>query len=285
MRTNPNQFEINGDGRDNSTWSSTPASDRMRASANDLAETENIYEEDCACGREPLTPEDREKRIEELDELIHDKIGDGKYDENGNLRHKEEYTLTDEERMKVTDTTPLDPAADKVADPINVNSSEIISEPVAISDPLASKETTTEDGDIPVNDIDDTLMDRLDDVDCGCADDVVDTTAGSETGEIMDPGYPEDVMTTTTRSSALIDDGDNIWIVESVETTMGDDSDNMDDMGSSDISAAKENETSEDETSQNKLLQDGASQTQASQKKMLRNHADVVNDPKVETTK
>ncbi|MCD8167675.1 MAG: hypothetical protein LUE93_17220 [Bacteroides sp.] len=269
MRTNPNQYEINSEGRDNSTWSSTLASDRMRARANDLAGTENLYEEDCACGKEPLTTEDREKRIEELDELIHDKIGDGKYDEDGNLVDKDEYTLTDEEKGKVTaDTAPLDPAADRVVDPINVNSSEIISEPVAISDPFAGKETTTEDDGIPVNDIDSTLMDRLNEGDCGCDGDVVDTTAGSETGEIIDPGYPEDVMTTTTRSSALIDDGENIWIVESVETTLGDDSDNADD--ADDVNDMEDTETSttdEDETSQDKISQDNPSQTPSSQEK------------------
>ncbi|GEM_PF-4578981 len=79
MRKN-GDYSINSEGRDSSTWSSHPGSDRFDRHETNLRNTEDVYDQ-CGCNQ-PINEADREKRVEELDELIHDKLG--KYDEDTN---------------------------------------------------------------------------------------------------------------------------------------------------------------------------------------------------------
>ncbi|MCD8079819.1 MAG: hypothetical protein LUF04_05220 [Bacteroides sp.] len=102
MRDN-GDYKINSEGRDSSNWSSRPGSDRFGNYESNLQNTEDVYDS-CGCNQ-PISEADREKRIEELDELIHDKLG--KYDED-NTGHTEHIRSeqTDHHTIKnhVTDT-------------------------------------------------------------------------------------------------------------------------------------------------------------------------------------
>jgi len=94
-------YMINSEGRESSNWSSHPGSDRFREYESNLRNTEDVYDS-CGCNQ-PISEADREKRIEELDELIHDKLG--KYDEDTeNATHIKSHADHHTIKNQVTDT-------------------------------------------------------------------------------------------------------------------------------------------------------------------------------------
>ncbi|MCC8185947.1 MAG: hypothetical protein LIP08_00140 [Bacteroides sp.] len=95
-------YMINNEGRESSNWSSRPGSDRFGEYASNLQNTEEVHNS-CGCNQ-PISEADREKRIDELDELIHDKLG--KYDEDTEHTEHVRSADTDHQTIKnhVTDT-------------------------------------------------------------------------------------------------------------------------------------------------------------------------------------